>query len=151
MDGLGQTSQTLIKAADSTDGRTRCASHSITPDRVASYLFVLDARVMAGGMCSPVRRTIRDPERRGAPPDGWRRQWPEPSPVLLPMKCGVPDTEMARELPNLLPILTRAIDWNLIEQQYDELIKYAAALQHRTADVESILRRFARASVQRPS
>ncbi|CCV03053.1 hypothetical protein MESS2_1000067 [Mesorhizobium metallidurans STM 2683] len=67
------------------------------------------------------------------------------------MKCGVPDTEMARELPNLLPILTRAIDWSLIEQQYDELIKYAAALQHRTADAESILRRFARASVQRPS
>lgn len=61
------------------------------------------------------------------------------------------DTEMAREFPNLLPILTRAIDWNLIEQQYDELIKYAAALQHRTADAESILRRFARASVQRPS
>ncbi|CCV13835.1 hypothetical protein MESS4_60098 [Mesorhizobium sp. STM 4661] len=67
------------------------------------------------------------------------------------MKCWVPDTEMARDLPNLLPILTRAIGWNLIEQQYDELIKYAAALQHRTADAESILRRFARASVQRPS
>ncbi|CAH2394166.1 hypothetical protein BQ8794_240052 [Mesorhizobium prunaredense] len=40
---------------------------------------------------------------------------------------------------------------SLIEQQYDELIKYAAAPQHRTADAESILCRFARASVQRPS
>lgn len=52
MDGFGQTSQTLIKAADSTDGRTRCASHSITPVRV-TYLFLLDACVMAGGACAP--------------------------------------------------------------------------------------------------
>lgn len=48
MDGQGQTSQTLIKAADSTDGRTRCASILSTPDRVASHLFLLDERFMAG-------------------------------------------------------------------------------------------------------
>lgn len=29
MDAQGQTSQTIIKAADSKDGRTRCASHSL--------------------------------------------------------------------------------------------------------------------------
>lgn len=45
---------------------------------------------------------------------------------------------------NLQPILTRSINWDLIQQQYDELIKYATALRLGTADAESILRRFTR-------
>ena len=36
------------------------------------------------------------------------------------------------------------IDWVLIEQQYDEMIKYAAALRIGTAEPEAILRRFTR-------
>jgi len=71
--------------------------------------------------------------------------------AIARQKLYLPDPGMAQELPNLLPILTRAIDWDLIERQYDEMIKYTAALQHRTADAESILRRFARASVQHPT
>jgi TnpA family transposase len=43
---------------------------------------------------------------------------------------------------NLQPILTRAINWEIIDQQYDEFIKLATALRLRTADAESILRRF---------
>ena len=30
--------------------------------------------------------------------------------------------------PNLAPILTRPINWELIQQQYDEMVKYATAL-----------------------
>ena len=52
---------------------------------------------------------------------------------------------------NLQPILTRPIQWEIIEQQYDELIKFATALRLGTADAESILRRFTRSNVQHPT
>ena len=54
-------------------------------------------------------------------------------------------------MPNLLPILSNPINWEEIEQQYDEMVKYAAAIQTRTADPEAILRRFARAEVMHPT
>jgi TnpA family transposase len=54
------------------------------------------------------------------------------------------------QYPNLQPILTRPIQWESIEQQYDELIKFATALRLGTADAESILRRFTRSNVQHP-
>lgn len=44
--------------------------------------------------------------------------------------------------PGLEPLLTRAINWDLITQQYDQMIKYARALQLGTAEAEQILRRF---------
>jgi TnpA family transposase len=53
--------------------------------------------------------------------------------------------------PNLDPILTRPIDWDLIRTQYDEMARYATALQERTADAESILRRFTRSNLQHPT
>ncbi len=53
--------------------------------------------------------------------------------------------------PNLQSILTRPIRWDLIEQQYDELVKYATALRIGTADTQTILRRFTRkGGVQHP-
>ena len=58
---------------------------------------------------------------------------------------------MRSALGNLAPILSRVIDWQLIEQQYDEMIKYTAALKHRTAEPEAILRRFAGTTVQHPT
>ena len=51
--------------------------------------------------------------------------------------------------PNLAPVLaSRAIDWELIEQQYDTMVKHAVAMKRGMADAESLLRRFTRASVQ---
>ncbi len=47
--------------------------------------------------------------------------------------------------------LTKTIDWELIEKQYDQMIKYTAALRSRTAEPEAILRRFARAAVKHPT
>lgn len=77
---------------------------------------------------------------------------------LLPRLKGIgrqrlylPEASMRPELGNIEPVLTRAIDWELIERQYDEMIKYAAALRHATAEPEAILRRFARAAVQHPT
>ncbi|MCK9553613.1 Tn3 family transposase [Aquamicrobium sp.] len=66
-------------------------------------------------------------------------------------KLAVPDAAMRARLPNLLPILSGAINWEEIEQQYDEMVKYAAAMQTRTADPEAILRRFSRAEVMHPT
>jgi TnpA family transposase len=47
----------------------------------------------------------------------------------------------ASQYAHLEPILTRAINWDLIRQQYDEIIKYATALRLGTAEPEAILRR----------
>ncbi|ARF52967.1 Tn3 family transposase [Streptomyces gilvosporeus] len=46
--------------------------------------------------------------------------------------------------PQLAPALTRPIRWELIAQQYDQMIKYATAIRTRTASTEAILRRFTR-------
>lgn len=53
--------------------------------------------------------------------------------------------------PNLQSILTRPINWELIAQQYDQMIRYATALRLGTAETEAILRRFMRANVKHPT
>jgi TnpA family transposase len=54
--------------------------------------------------------------------------------------------------PQLQPVLwTRAIQWDLIAQQYHEMVKYATAMRLGTADAEAILQRFSRSDVQHPS
>jgi TnpA family transposase len=58
--------------------------------------------------------------------------------LYLPLK------ETADDLANLEPVLTRPIRWHLIEQQYDEMVKFATALRLGTAETEAILRRFTR-------
>nr|WP_255357044.1 transposase [Pseudonocardia sp. EC080625-04] len=46
--------------------------------------------------------------------------------------------------PRLAPAMTRPIRWDLIGQQYDQMIKYATAIRTGTASTEAILRRFTR-------
>jgi TnpA family transposase len=53
--------------------------------------------------------------------------------------------------PRLRHVLTRPIDWELIRQQYDEMVKYATALRLGTAETEAILRRFTRNNIQHPT
>ena len=48
-------------------------------------------------------------------------------------------------------ILSKPIDWDLVRQQYDQMIKYATALRLRTAETEAILRRFTKNNVQHPT
>ena len=57
----------------------------------------------------------------------------------------------AEAYPHLRHVLTRPIDWELIRQQYDEMVKYATALRLGTAETEAILRRFTRANIQHPT
>ena len=47
-------------------------------------------------------------------------------------------------------VLTRPIRWELIAQQYDQMVKYATALRLGTAESESILRRFTRGGPNTP-
>jgi TnpA family transposase len=51
----------------------------------------------------------------------------------------------------LRPVLTRAIDWELIRQQYDQMVKYTTALRLGMAETEAILRRFTRTNLQHPT
>jgi TnpA family transposase len=60
--------------------------------------------------------------------------------------AGTPD-----DYPNLQPLLTRPINWDLIRQQYDEMVKYATALRLGTADSEAILKRFTRGNLKHPT
>lgn len=52
---------------------------------------------------------------------------------------------------NLQLILTRPINWELIRQHYDEMIKYATALRLGTAEADAILKRFTKNQPQHPT
>ncbi len=71
--------------------------------------------------------------------------------AIARQKLVLPAAGMRTHLPHLAPILSNVVDWAEIERQYDEMVKYAAAMQHGTADPEAILRRFARTDVMHPT
>lgn len=66
-------------------------------------------------------------------------------------KLYLPEAGCADQFANLGPILSKPINWDLIEQQYDEMVKFTTALRLGTADSESILRRFTRNVPQHPT
>ncbi|WP_327209269.1 Tn3 family transposase [[Kitasatospora] papulosa] len=54
--------------------------------------------------------------------------------------------------PQLGPVLsTKTIDWELIRQQYDQIVKYTTALRLGTAEAEQVLRRFTRGGPKHPT
>ncbi len=71
---------------------------------------------------------------------------------LMPRFKGIARQKLVRAVPksersykNLDPLFApKPINWDLIAQHYDEMIKLAAALKQRTAEPEAILRRFIR-------
>ncbi len=66
-------------------------------------------------------------------------------------KLNSPGIGKASDYPNLLPIMDKAINWQLIEEQYDEMVKCAVAIKTRTADAEAILRRFTKDNLSHPT
>ena len=52
---------------------------------------------------------------------------------------------------NLTPILSSPIRWDLIKDQYGEIIKYTTALRLGTAEAEAILRRFNKDNKSHPT
>lgn len=53
--------------------------------------------------------------------------------------------------PRLGPALTRPIRWDVVAEQYDQMIKYATAIRTGTASAEAILRRFTRTNAIHPT
>lgn len=62
--------------------------------------------------------------------------------AIASQKLYLPAVGSGGDYPNLDPILTTPINWELIRQQYDEMVKFATALRLGTAQTEAILRRF---------
>lgn len=65
-------------------------------------------------------------------------------------KLSLPTSEQRQDYPNLKPVLGRVIQWDLIQQNYDAMVKYATALRLGTAEAETILRRFTRSTLIHP-
>jgi len=57
--------------------------------------------------------------------------------MYRPEPAGTPD-----RLAPLAPALHRPIRWNLIEENYDQVVKYATAIRNGTASTEAVLSRF---------
>ena len=70
---------------------------------------------------------------------------------IYEQKLHVPHLEDFDKYPSLSPILKSVIDWELIRQQYDEMVKYATALRLGTAQTEAILKRFTRHNIHHPT
>lgn len=51
---------------------------------------------------------------------------------------------------NLTDIMSKSINWDIIEQHYDQIVKYTTALKQGTANAENILQRFIRNNLQNP-
>ena len=62
-----------------------------------------------------------------------------------------PEIGISEAFPNLQHILTRPINWELIRQQYDQMVKYATALRLGTAETEAIMKRFTRNNLIHPN
>jgi TnpA family transposase len=70
---------------------------------------------------------------------------------IASQKLYLPEKDSGTRYPHLDPILSRSINWELIRQQYDEMVKYTTALKLGTAQAEAILSRFTRNNVQHPT
>ena len=62
-----------------------------------------------------------------------------------------PETNMNESYSNIQKILTRPINWDLIRQQYDQMIKYATEIRLGTAKTEAILKRFTKNNLKHPT
>ena len=71
--------------------------------------------------------------------------------AIARQKLYLPSHQIKKSLGDIAPILSHVIDWKLIERHYDEMVKYTTAMNERTADPESILRRFTRSDVMHPT
>ena len=55
------------------------------------------------------------------------------------------------DYPHLKEVFGKPINWEVIAQQYDMMVKYTAALKTGTADADALLRRFTRSNLQHPT
>lgn len=58
--------------------------------------------------------------------------------------------EDSKKYSNLSQIISKAINWEVIELYYDQIVKYAVALKQARANAENIMRRFTRNNSTHP-
>ena len=63
----------------------------------------------------------------------------------------LPGTGMAKEFPNLAGVLTRPILWDIMNQQYDEMMKATVAMKYGDATADAILKRYSSINYQHPT
>jgi len=56
-----------------------------------------------------------------------------------------------KKYPHLKDILESPINWDLIREQYDEIVKYTAALKKGTAETDVLLKRFSKDNYEHPT
>ena len=78
-------------------------------------------------------------------------QWLPRLKAVHAQKLYRPETGKADTYANLQQMLPRPIDWALVRQQDDQMVKYTTALRLGTAETEAILRRFTKKTVQHPT
>src|SRR5260370_32616412 len=66
-------------------------------------------------------------------------------------RLAISDGGYQEQYPHLKEGLGKPINWDLVRQQYDQMVKYATALKTGTADADAILQRFTRSNVQHPT
>jgi len=59
--------------------------------------------------------------------------------------------EFNQVFPNLEMMMTKVINWELVEEHLDTLVKHVVALKLHMTDAESLLRRFTRNNAQHPA
>jgi len=76
---------------------------------------------------------------------------------LLPRIKGIhrqklyyPSTAHKNNYPNLEPVLKSAINWQLIEENYDEYVKHVSALKTGTVDPDVLIKKFSRENYNHP-
>ena len=57
-------------------------------------------------------------------------------------KLSLADKAMKKDLPHLEHVLAKTIKWDLIEKEYDEIVKHIVAIKEGIASPEIVLRRF---------
>jgi len=66
-------------------------------------------------------------------------------------KLHVAFPEEKKKYPHIKDILDAPINWDLIREQYDEMVKYTAALKKGTAETDVLLKRFSQDNYKHPT
>ena len=61
------------------------------------------------------------------------------------------ESEDKNKYKNLTAIISKPVNWDIIEKYYDQIVKYTIALKQGTASAENILQRFTRNNLQNPT
>ncbi|MFI2208002.1 Tn3 family transposase [Streptomyces sp. NPDC020192] len=114
------------------------AGGSVAPPVVADHVLLCGGRRLRQGVVL-----------EGLPQVGVH---PQPHAGLASARLYRPAAGQDEKWPNLAPVLsTKTIDWDLIRQQYDQIVKYTTALRLGTAEAEQVLRRFTRGGPKHPT